>query len=261
MWDAWPRSRPLIVSHRALAPGQRENTLAGAHAAFASGAEAIEVDVRRTCDGVPVLHHDPDLGGLPVAGTRFSDLQARADSLGYELARPSEVLETPGAVDLEIKDPAATSLVLDLLDDVDAGPVLVSGFDPHVVAEVNERAPSVPTGLIVGPRRIHRLVFSPRRARRARSWLAGTRPDMLVVHRSFLHWGVASTVFGLGLPVAAWTVNRARSLARAMGHPLMWGVITDRPAAAHHARGLVGGRDGHLGKRIGRESNRSRQPG
>lgn len=52
----------LVVAHRAAAPGCPENSLAGIRAAAESGADVVEVDVRRTIDGVPVLLHDPILG-------------------------------------------------------------------------------------------------------------------------------------------------------------------------------------------------------
>ena len=52
---------PLVFAHRggrALGP---ENTLAGLDLGMAAGADGLEFDVRVSRDGVPVLHHDPDL--------------------------------------------------------------------------------------------------------------------------------------------------------------------------------------------------------
>lgn len=240
MWEARPPSRPLILAHRALAPGQRENTGEGARAAFASGADAVEVDVRCTRDGVPVLHHDADLDGLPVAETAYAKLAEQADRLGYELARAADVLTMAGAVNLELKDPAALDPVLDLLDGERRQRVLVSGFDTDLLARIEERDPGLPTGLVVGLNRLYRLLLLPGRRRRLRRWIGASRPDVLIVHRAFLRAGLARAVFGLGLPVAVWTVNRDRGLRRVMREPLVWGVITDRPAAAHRARAASG---------------------
>lgn len=242
MWDAWPAARPLIISHRGLAPGQRENTLQGVEMAFASGADAVEVDVRLSADGVLLLHHDRELGDHIVADTSFETLASQAQAEGYELARVRPVLERAsgyGAVNLEIKDPAATGPVLEALEELEPSAVLVTGFDPRVVRAVDERRARTPTGLILGPHRGYRLLFSRRRVRRLRSWMQGTEPDAVVLHRSFLRAGLASAVFALDLPVLVWTVNRGRGLTRTTRHPLVSGVITDRPTAAHRARSMV----------------------
>jgi glycerophosphoryl diester phosphodiesterase len=49
---------PLVTSHAACKGHAPENTLAGIERAIALGADAIEIDVHCTSDGVPVLMHD-----------------------------------------------------------------------------------------------------------------------------------------------------------------------------------------------------------
>lgn len=49
---------PLVTSHAACRGHAPENTLAGIEAALGLGADAIEIDVHCTSDGVPVLIHD-----------------------------------------------------------------------------------------------------------------------------------------------------------------------------------------------------------
>jgi len=51
----------LVIAHRTRAGDAPENSLAGIREAAAHGADYVEVDVRRTRDGVPVLLHDPTL--------------------------------------------------------------------------------------------------------------------------------------------------------------------------------------------------------
>lgn len=245
MWDAWPTARTLIVSHRGLAPGHRENTIEAAQAAFLAGADAIEVDVRCTADGVPILHHDRQLDGLTVASTPHRKLRERARQEGYELASVDAVLDAAagqGAVNLEIKDPAATEPVLALLEERKDPPVLVSGFDRRVLETVRRLAPALPAGIVLGRNRAYRMLFSRRRARRLAAWLGELEPDVLILHRAFLRWRLARHVVALGIPVAVWTVNGTRRLRDAIVHPLVWAVITDQPPRAHHARSLVEGR-------------------
>lgn len=244
MLEAWAPTRPLIISHRGLTPGARENTLEGITRALASGADAVEVDVRITADGIPILHHDPELDGLPVHQTAHGALRDRARVHGYELLRVRDLLDRTGPdarVNLEIKDPAALEPTLALVDDDPRVPPLVTGFNPSVIQAIREVRPDLPAGLILGPSRIYRLLFSRRRGQRLRSWFPGSRPDVLVVHRTFLRVGLASTVFATHVPVVVWTINGTDRLQRAMEHPLLWGVITDEPARAHRARNLTGG--------------------
>lgn len=50
---------PAIVSHRGAALLAPENTLAGIEAAVQTGADFVEIDLRRTKDGRAILMHDP----------------------------------------------------------------------------------------------------------------------------------------------------------------------------------------------------------
>src|SRR5690606_12885318 len=52
---------PLVISHRTNMGSMPENSLAGIAAALRDGADGVEIDVRATADGVPVLLHDATL--------------------------------------------------------------------------------------------------------------------------------------------------------------------------------------------------------
>jgi len=56
-----------VFAHRGLHRTERENTLASFKAAVAVGVDGVELDVRRTHDGVLVVHHDPAIGPLEIA--------------------------------------------------------------------------------------------------------------------------------------------------------------------------------------------------
>ncbi|MGH9185529.1 MAG: glycerophosphodiester phosphodiesterase [Acidimicrobiales bacterium] len=49
---------PLVIAHRTCPNHAPENSLAGIRAAATLGADIVEVDVRRSREGVPVLFHD-----------------------------------------------------------------------------------------------------------------------------------------------------------------------------------------------------------
>ncbi|HEY8981791.1 MAG TPA: glycerophosphodiester phosphodiesterase [Streptomyces sp.] len=85
----------LAVAHRGDPRGAVENTLTAIRLAAAAGADAIEVDLRRTADKVLVLHHDDDLSRLWGRPERIADLtRAELDALAPEIPTLSEALET-----------------------------------------------------------------------------------------------------------------------------------------------------------------------
>lgn len=64
----------LAIAHRGDPLAHRENTLPAFAAAVASGADMIELDVRRTADGRAVVVHDPTLERLWEMPRRVADL-------------------------------------------------------------------------------------------------------------------------------------------------------------------------------------------
>jgi len=76
---AWPPvhkwRRCGVIAHRgAPAPDVPENTMAAYERALALGADGIELDVRWTDDGQPVVCHDPDLQRVFQLPHRIADL-------------------------------------------------------------------------------------------------------------------------------------------------------------------------------------------
>ena len=163
-------SRPLIVAHRTCPSHAPENTLAGVRVAVAAGADVVEVDVRRSADGVAVLVHDPHLRRIGRRWRRVSGLTARqlADVavLGSTetiptLADALDLLVTlgPVGVALDVKDRHAVGAVLDALD---ASPFagMVLGWSRHrqVVQELAAAGhPRIEVALLRGSRRPGRV--------------------------------------------------------------------------------------------------------
>src|SRR4029079_15621295 len=69
--------RPLVLGHRGASAVAPENTVAAFTRARELGADGVELDVRRTADGVLVVHHDPEVPGIGlIASTSSTDLRA-----------------------------------------------------------------------------------------------------------------------------------------------------------------------------------------
>ena len=66
------QKRPLVIAHRGASTEFPENSLDAFSGAFDQGADWIELDVRRSKDGVLVVHHDAHL----VDGSLIRDLDS-----------------------------------------------------------------------------------------------------------------------------------------------------------------------------------------
>ncbi|MEO5899679.1 MAG: glycerophosphodiester phosphodiesterase, partial [Ilumatobacteraceae bacterium] len=75
-----------IIAHRGASRAERENTLAAFHRARSMGADAAELDVRRTSDGVLVVHHDGHLAdGRAIVSISAAELPTHVPTLGAAL--------------------------------------------------------------------------------------------------------------------------------------------------------------------------------
>jgi glycerophosphoryl diester phosphodiesterase len=163
-----------VVAHRGASATEPENTLVAFEAAIAAGADVVELDVRLSADGVPVVMHDTTVSTTTDGSGFVHDLPLaelkRLDASGgrgqrQEIPTVAEALDAigrfPGAgVNLEIKnipgEPAfdspregtleATVRVLETAGF--AGPVVVSSFNWITIERCREIAPGVVTGFI-----------------------------------------------------------------------------------------------------------------
>jgi len=77
-------ARHPVIGHRGASGDAPENTLESFDLALEHGAEALELDIRLSADGVPMVHHDPTLdrttdGRGPLA-SRTADQLDRLDA-------------------------------------------------------------------------------------------------------------------------------------------------------------------------------------
>lgn len=226
------QARP-IIGHRGSAGAHPENTLRAFDGALAEGADALELDVRLSADGVPVVLHDATVdrttnGTGPVRRFTVDRLQSLDAGGGERIPTLAEVLERYPSVPLilDIKHGACTGPVGELLRRFGAaGRVLVGAF-AHRMLRGFGRAPFVRSasgrdtaafwlaaklGFAVNGR--FRAFTVPER-----------RHGLRVVDRLFL-----AAARRVGKPVHVWTVDRpddARRL-RALG---VAGIITNYPA-------------------------------
>ncbi|HTI65117.1 MAG TPA: glycerophosphodiester phosphodiesterase [Gemmatimonadaceae bacterium] len=212
-------NRPQPVEHIAHRGAKRElaeNTVPAFLRAVDRGADAIELDVHATSDGVVVVHHDPDVpvavGPRPIAELAWNEL-AHA---GTEVPRLLDVLEVvPDDVALyvELKGHAVEDLVAALLGA--SKRCAVHSFDHSAVARMGQVAPALPRGILFDhyPADVE---ASMRYAGARDVW-----PEWRLIDQRLV-----STVHAAGGRVIAWTVN-ARSAAERLAALGVDGLCTD----------------------------------
>ncbi|MCH7522869.1 MAG: glycerophosphodiester phosphodiesterase family protein, partial [Chloroflexi bacterium] len=143
--------RPLIISHAACAGHAPENTLAGVNAALEIGADAIEVDVQASADGVPILMHDLTLdrttnGSGDLASLTWEQLSA-LDAGGEPVPTFAQALDlTRGRALLvaEIKRPGCEEALADVVRNAGAlDEVMVWSFRAPVLEAMRRAGPKV----------------------------------------------------------------------------------------------------------------------
>ena len=225
----------LIYAHRGLHGRERENTTAAFVAALELGAHGVELDVRRTVEGVVVVHHDATVEGRRVALTPRRRLPSYVPTL-------SEVLRASGesAVNVELKnspdEPEEYDATGRFVHDV-VETVLAAGAGARVLFSCFDRSTCLQLRVLDASLRVGWLL--ERRAPIASSleWASEVNLDAVHPHVSTTSLGVVARAHELGLGVNVWTVNSRRDL-RAMVELAVDGVITDRP---QRALGLVAG--------------------
>jgi glycerophosphoryl diester phosphodiesterase len=233
--DRQPNPRPLVIAHRGASAARPENTVEAFVEARVLGADWVELDARASADGVLVVHHDAHLAD----GRAIVDLDAA--ELPPSVATLDEALDACAGmgVNVEIKndradpdhDPelvVASAVVARLVDRSTSdghGPdrLLVTSFDPAVVARAYALAPAIPVGQLVfdtGP---------DARALVERVAVAGGAA--LNPWHPIVDADLVAEAHGHGLAVNAWTVDDPARMSELVGFGVD-GIITNVPDVA-----------------------------
>lgn len=234
-----PPARPAVLGHRGASAEAPENTLCAFRLAMEQGADGVELDVWRCASGEVVVFHDLDARRIAGVPLRLPDTPLRAlreldagawkgDRFrGERIPLLEEVLEAlPSArVNVELKARGRDRRLAGAAGEVirrarAAGRVIVSSFDPGLLAAFRGAAPEVACGVLLERR--------PAWPLRAAVAIRRLRPEAIHPERSL---ATAARVRGWraqGLLVNVWTVDEPAEVARlaALG---VDGLITNAP--------------------------------
>lgn len=192
------------VGHRGIPAELPENTLGGFMRALERGADAVELDVHVTKDGVVVVHHDFDVSESPIADTRREDLSALDG--GADIPTLEDVLKAIGDranVYIELKGQRIEERVIAVARRHGRRFALHS-FDHDAIERVAKRAPDIARGVLVD-RGVSNPVQTMRRV------IDRVHPRDIWPHWSLVNRDLVQAAHDMGARVIAWTVNSAQT--------------------------------------------------
>ncbi|MFD3545101.1 glycerophosphodiester phosphodiesterase [Streptomyces sp. NPDC058655] len=195
------------VGHRGDPYRVRENTLPSIRSAFARGADAVEVDVRLTRDGVPVLLHDASLRRLWGHDVRLDAVTAPQlrELVGGGVPTLREALMAAGAgrvmIDLPGASAEAVRAVVDLVRACGARERTYYCAGPNSMLAVRAADPGAEIALTW-------TTLSPPR----RVLIDAVRPRWLNYRFGLVSRELTDALHRDGLLVSAWTADTKRTM-------------------------------------------------
>ncbi|MFC0679359.1 glycerophosphodiester phosphodiesterase [Lysobacter korlensis] len=236
------RREVTVTAHRGASAVAPENTLAAFRAAVDAGADAIELDVRLSADGAPVVVHDRDflriagdsraVGETSLAAIRKIDAGLRFDP-AFAGERIPTLAEALAFIDrraltlIELKPDGgnADQLLAATLREIERGGyedvVMLASLSPELVRAARAAAPTMRLVLFAN-------AALPGATRR-------TDFDMLGLNHVALDSEAVAAARQHGYRLQVWTVNDPALMARYMDLGVD-DISTDRPAEAVRVR-------------------------
>jgi len=220
----------VVIAHRACPLNAPENSLAGIRAAAEFGADFVEIDVRRTLEGVPVLMHDwsprrtTGLPGpvalYPYFVLRRARLQGDSERVPA-LAEALEMLPDGLGIAVEVKDASLAGPVLALirrfkLEDRS----MVLSYRESAVRHFARRAPEIETWLLRDDR-------DPEGLRRYLDLANRSNADAISTHWDAIGTDFVAEANQRGLKV--YSMNRDLESVQEKARAGLAGVVTDYP--------------------------------
>ncbi len=248
------RQLPLIVAHRGASFDAPENTLTAFSLALAMGAEGVEMDVRLSGDGVPVVFHDATLKRFTgeskrVDGMSISELgrvrvgewfnrnfPKLADDAFLETGVPTladtiallEGFKGPIFIELKCRDEDARDTAEAVVRVLSAAQgkerFIVKSFALDAIHFVKAADSRFRTAALFAPK----VMSVIRKEKRLVNIARDVGADSLSVHFSLATRKLMKKSRRSGLPVAVWTVDSSRWMKKALDLGIE-ALITNRP--------------------------------
>jgi glycerophosphoryl diester phosphodiesterase len=211
-------SSGLILGHRGFQQHAPENTIQACLDALAAGAHGVEIDVKCSLDGVPVVFHDKTLKrlvGRQGEVARLSLSQLQAVSLLGGTSKWSDTISTleeflhhmpmGATVNIEIKDfperyHRFEQKVIELMSEHQHRlSYIISSFDLRSLFKMRQLGVQFPLGLLLASDQIWFLKYGLA--------IPFLKPEAVHPHFSMVDQELVNIVHERGMRIHVWTVN------------------------------------------------------
>jgi len=209
--------------------------------AISLGVDYVEIDVRRSADGIYVNYHDERTpSGRAVRELTFTALKQELEGELLKVEEAMELVDGRVGLHVDVKEIGDEAAVVRLIQAGCAhSPVVFTGGDDSIRA-IKESFPAVRAGLTLGedlegapPWRYLRVrlteLFPGRRLRRCHA-------DFAAVHQRLAGIHVLDYCARIHMPAWVWTVDDEMNIARFVNDPRVAVLITNRPDVALRIR-------------------------
>lgn len=215
----------IKIGHRGAKGYASENTLASFQKAQELKVDGIELDIHLSKDGVPVVIHDATVNRTTsqqgfvrnFTATQLQEWQIPS------LQQVIDIIEPPCFINIEIKDPSATTAVMQLLEKNNASKLRafidfqISSFNWSVLEEVSNINPNLFLGVLTENSIEEAMKFGLQ----IKAKSINPKFSLLTIEKvTLLHEN--------GFHVFPWTVNTFTDI-EAMKHLGVDGIISDFP--------------------------------
>lgn len=220
---------PLVIAHRGASAEAPENTPAAFRRALALKVDGIELDVRLTRDGVPVVFHDDNLHRLTGQSGRLGEktwreikrLRVYGTGSIPRLADVLALVRGRAVVQIELKHGAKVAPVVRAVRRARAaGWVILASFEPGLVRDARRLAPDIPRMLIAEDGDLKKLL---------RTMTALGATGLSLNHQAVRNRAVVDLIHRHGGAVWCWTVNDAPAMRRLAARGVD-AILGDNPA-------------------------------
>ena len=209
-----------VIAHRGASRAERENTLAAFRRAGDMGADAVELDVRRTVDGAMAIHHDAALGdGRLICELRADELPDHVPFLADALDACAgmwvniEIKNHPIDADYDANDTLAATIASHLEQRGEDHRWLISAFNRQTVDAMRTLRPEVRTAWLTEGVRDEDCEKVARD-------LAGFGHTALHPYTKHLTRNCVDVFHAHGLQVNSWTIDDPARMAEV----IEWGI-------------------------------------
>jgi glycerophosphoryl diester phosphodiesterase len=224
-----------VIAHRGASRAERENTLAAFERAGQMGADAVELDVRRTADGAMAIHHDAALSdGRLICELNASELPEHIPFLAEALDACEgmwvniEIKNHPIDADFDASDTLAATIAAHLEQRGQDHRWLISAFNRQTVDAMRTLRPEVRTAWLTEGVR-------DEECERVARDLAGFGHTALHPYTKHLTRNCIDVFHAHGLQVNSWTIDDPARMAEV----IEWGIdgiCTNLPDVALQVR-------------------------